>query len=84
VPIPVERIRQYSRVVDSASEANSNRGCVQMTLGSFLVGLAAVLWLGAGLNKTGTGVLEPFLALIGVAALAVGIIRRVMWVRGSD
>jgi hypothetical protein len=55
-----------------------------MTLGSLLVGLAALLWVGSGLNKTGTSVLEPVLALTGLVALAVGIVRRVMWVRGLD
>ena len=63
---------------------NSNRGCAQMVIGVVVLVFAAAAWLGAGINKTATGVLEPALALSGAVVLIVGVVRRVRWVRGED
>ena len=53
--------------------------------GVALVGLGALDWLGAGLNKTDTTApLDVGVAVVGLAVMVVGIVRRVMWVRGSD
>src|SRR5258708_23423410 len=54
-----------------------------MSIGAVVTLVAALAWIGAGINKTGTGLVEPLVAIVGVALLAVGTVRRVMWVRGS-
>ena len=64
---------------------SSGRGCLLMIGGVALVGLGALDWLGAGLNKTDTTApLDVGVAVVGLAVMVVGIVRRVMWVRGSD
>ena len=68
----------------SQADVSSNRGCLPMVVGALVTGLALMLWVGAGINKTSTGLLEPLLAIIGLVVLAVGVVRRMMWVRGSD
>jgi hypothetical protein len=55
-----------------------------MAVGSLVAGFALMFWVGAGINKTGTGLMEPLLAVTGLALAIVGVVRRIMWVRGSD
>ena len=55
-------------------------GCGVMAAGMVLLGLSAMLYGGAAMNKTTTGVLEPVLAFLGFAVLIAGIILRARWV----
>lgn len=44
--------------------------------GVVLLLLAGLAWMGAGLNKTGTGLVEPLIAVIGFALVAAGVSQR--------
>ena len=48
-----------------------------MILGLLVLRFAGLLWIGAGLNKTHTGLLEPLVAIVGFLVLGSGFIRRV-------
>ena len=63
---------------------SSNRGCALMAIGLIGLLLAALLWLGASLNKTGTGLLEPMIGIAAGIVLVVGFVRRIRWIRGAN
>lgn len=63
---------------------NSSRGCVMMVVGAVVLLLGLMLYAGAEMNKTGTGLVEPVLGVIGAVVLVVGVVRRIQWVRGGD
>lgn len=49
-----------------------------------MLGLSALLYMGASLNKTSTGLVEPGLAVLGAVVSALGVVLRVRWVRAGN